>query len=104
MEKDDLAKLLTEQLLSIIKGDYAAFLTSKNELKSVDDLTEAQRLAIDGLDTKGGYNVISKTKAMDLLSKISGLNSNTTRLEGGDNPLELKFSIDYVSAKPTKED
>lgn len=101
MDKDELAKVLTDQLVAIIKGDYASFLNTANELKSVDELTEAQRLAIDGLDVRGGYNVISKTKAIDLLAKISGLNSATTKLEGGDTPLELAFKITYVTADTT---
>ena len=103
MDKDELAKVLTDQLLAIIKGDYASFLTTDNTFKSVDDLTPAQRLAIDCLDSRSSYQVISKSKAIDMLAKISGLNSSTTKLEGGDEPLNLSFSISYVSS-PKKDD
>ena len=91
----DILKILTDHLLAVIQSDYSGLADFENKLKSVKDLTPEQARLIDMVDHKGSA-VMSKAKAIDLLAKISGLNSSTPKLAGTDGPLELKFSISYT--------
>ena len=95
MDTSEILKLLTDHLLAVVQSDYSALADSENKLKSVTDLTPEQAKLIDMVDYKGSA-LMPKTKAIDLLAKISGLNSSTTKLAGTDGPLELKFSISYT--------
>lgn len=92
----EIAALLTDRLLSIIKSDYSAFLDSENTLKFITDLTEEQKQLIDSVD-KYGFNTMKKSDAIKMLASIAGLNSSTTKLEGGDTPLSMSFSVSYVT-------
>lgn len=100
MDTNEILKLLTDHLIAVVQSDYSALADSENKLKAVTNLTPEQSRLIDMVDYKGS-TVMSKTKAIDLLAKISGLNSSTTKLAGTDGPLELKFSINFTDPNNT---
>lgn len=94
-------------LLNIIEGDVTSFYMEGEEdngliRKPLGLLTPEQRMCVEDIQ-KGEYRIHSKLKAMEALSKLTGLNTvnHILSVDEDDKP-SINFNISFVN-KDSKE-
>jgi hypothetical protein len=102
MDETELRKQLVEYLLDCLKANPKNYVDDKDRLIPLHKLTDEQCLLIEEV-SRVQRKLPSKLKVIELLSKITGLQSTTTKLIGSkENPVCLDFKINIIETD--KED